>query len=374
MRLITGGTGYLGAYVVAELLAAQDEDLILLTRARDTEEAELKLWRNVQLRLGPEAFSTIRRRIRWVLGDLQRPGLGLSRTHRSLVESTCTSVVHIAASLNRRSSKQCFNHNLRGTLALLTLARRLADAGRLRRFAYMSTVAVAGRRQSEEVNEDEAVDFERSDYDPYARTKKFAEHMIAELLEDIPQLVFRPSIVMGDSQTARTTQFSMVRTFCTLVDWPCLPLPPDGRLDIVPADFVARAMVAILLKDRPRHRIYHLSAGRSSPTNRQVAQHIAQALGRPAPAFVPRAERLFAWAVREIAATAGRAPLQQGARLLEAFLPYLCFDTVFDNARICAEVGESPRPFLEYCEELYRFSRSVNYRYPYLPLSTQKTL
>ena len=64
----------------------------------------------------------------------------------------------------------------------------------------MSTVAVAGKRQNEVVTEDKSIDWERSDYDPYARTKKFCEHMIRQLLPEVPKTIFRPSIVLGDSR------------------------------------------------------------------------------------------------------------------------------------------------------------------------------
>jgi len=91
---------------------------------------------------------------------------------------TTDSVIHCAASLNRKSEKSCLNVNLRGTLEVLTLARSAEHYHGLRRFSQVSTVAVAGKRQDEVVTEDRSIDWERSDYDPYARTKKFCEHMM----------------------------------------------------------------------------------------------------------------------------------------------------------------------------------------------------
>ncbi len=59
---------------------------------------------------------------------------------------------------------------------------------------------MAGKRKNEVVTEDKSIDWERSDYDPYARTKKFCEHMIRQLLPEVPLTIFRPSIVLGDSR------------------------------------------------------------------------------------------------------------------------------------------------------------------------------
>src|SRR6185437_15283388 len=98
------------------------------------------------------------------------------------------SIIHCAASLNRKSEKSCLNVNLRGTLQVIKLAMSARDHHGLRRFSHVSTVAVAGQRQNEAVQEDSAIDWERSDYDPYARTKKFSEHMVNELLPDVSRI------------------------------------------------------------------------------------------------------------------------------------------------------------------------------------------
>ena len=121
--------------------------------------------------------------------------------YRALVRST-DSVIHCAASLNRKSEKSCLNVNLRGTLEVIQFARRAREDHGLRRFSHVSTVAVAGQRANEVVEEDASIDWDRSDYDPYARTKKFCEHMVRELLPDVPRTIFRPSIVLGDSRRA----------------------------------------------------------------------------------------------------------------------------------------------------------------------------
>src|SRR5438045_8829596 len=103
---------------------------------------------------------------------LTKDHLGLSDDdYRALVETT-DSLIHCAASLNRKSEKQCMNVNLRGTLEVIQLARRAQDRHGLRRFSHVSTVAVAGTRQDEIVQEDSAIDWDRSDYDPYARSEE----------------------------------------------------------------------------------------------------------------------------------------------------------------------------------------------------------
>ena len=138
---------------------------------------------------------------------------------------------------------------------------RARDEHGLRRFSHVSTVAVAGHRANEVVQEDTAIDWNRSDYDPYARTKKFCEHMVRQLLPDVQRTIFRPSIVLGDSRRPETNQFDMVRAFVFLAGLPVLPFRPTDRIDIVPVDFVADAVATLHQKENPAHEIYHLSSG-----------------------------------------------------------------------------------------------------------------
>ena len=46
-------------------------------------------------------------------------------------------------------------------------------------------------------------------------------------------------------------------------------------------------------------------------------------------------------------------------------MPYLVWDTVFDNSRVVAEMGRAPEPFSKYCYPLLRFSRDHHFHYPY---------
>ena len=57
--------------------------------------------------------------------------------------------------------------------------------------------------------------------------------------------------------------------------------------------------------------------------------------------------------------------LLRGATLLKVFIPYLVWNTVFDNTRISSETGKKPAPFSRYSYPLLRFSKARNFAYPY---------
>lgn len=370
--LITGGTGYLGSYVTQHLLRTTQARLSLLVRAKDREEARAKLWRSLQLHMDQEELDDLLPRVDFVFGNLEAPSLGLEPTRYEQLAGSIESILHIAASLNRKSEKACLNTNLRGTLSMIKLARAAADRSGLRRFSHVSTVAVAGQRDHEVVREDEAIDWNRSDYDPYGRTKKFCEHMARELLPDVALTFFRPAIVMGDSRFPQTTQFDMVRAFCWFADLPVLPFKESVRLDIVNADFVGPAIAALHMKDQPKHDTYHLSAGTSSRTTGEIVRALVSTTGKRAPRFVPELEHSFSAAVNATSAVRWRNPLSHVATLLRVFLPYITYDTVFDNRRVTEELGIEPVPFTEYCAELYKYSKHVRFEYPYVPLARPK--
>jgi thioester reductase-like protein len=363
---LTGSTGYIGAHVAANLLDAHGAALNVLVRARDPREAQLRLWNAMQLHLDfPRFYEYLQTRVRVFCGDLTLPGFGLGRDDYDRLVHTTDSVIHCAASLNRKSEKSCLNVNLRGTLEVLTLARHAEHYHGLRRFSQVSTVAVAGQRNHEVVTEDRSIEWDRSDYDPYARTKKFCEHMMRVLLPDTPKTVFRPSIVLGDSRYAETTQFDMVQSFVFLAGLPALPFRPTDKIDIVNVDFVADAIATLHQKDRPQHDIYHLSSGLESQTFRQLTTALAAEQNKRGPIFLPFLEKPFAAGVSFLSNRKG--PVGHGAALMKVFLPYLVWNTVFDNTRVTTELGRKPVPFSRYSYPLLKFSRENHFEYRYKP-------
>jgi thioester reductase-like protein len=363
---VTGGTGYIGAHVAANLLENHGAALNVLVRAKDPQEAQLRLWKGLQLHLRfPQFFEYLQTRIRVFRGDLTLPGFGLNRDEYDRLVHTTDSIIHCAASLNRKSEKSCLNVNLRGTLEVLTLARHIEHYHGLRRFSDVSTVAVAGRRSHEVVTEDRSIEWDRSDYDPYARTKKFCEHMMHVLLPDTPTTVFRPSIVLGDSRHPETTQFDMVKAFVFLAGLPVLPFRPTDKIDIVNVDFVADAIATLHQKDQPQHDTYHLSSGIESQTFRELTTTLAAAQAKRGPFFVPVLESPFSGAVNFAANRKGQ--VAKIASLMKVFMPYLVWNTVFDNTRVTSELGRKPVPFSQYSYPLLKFSREHEFQYPYQP-------
>jgi thioester reductase-like protein len=365
--LLTGATGYIGSYVAHGLMSGHGQKLQLLVRAKNQEDGAKRLWQSLQLHMDfPTFHEHLNERIEIVLGDLTDPKLGLDDAAYKKLAHQTTSVIHCAASLNRKSNKACFNVNLRGTLEIVKLARAAQDHHGLRRFSDVSTAAVTGECAHTTIHEDEAVNWDKSDWDPYSRTKKFCEHMVHELLPDVRCTVFRPSTVLGDSRFPETTQFDMARAFAFFVKMPVLPFAREWRMDFVPADYVGAGIVAVHMQDKPEHDAYNLSSGVDTPTYGEVSDVIAGHSGRKH-LFVPQLNKTFEKGIEQLMDTPKAWGIAPGASLMKVFFPYLTYDTVFDNTRIQKVLGRAPAPFTSYCYPLYQFVTGNGFKYPYKP-------
>jgi nucleoside-diphosphate-sugar epimerase len=133
----------------------------------------------------------------------------------------------------------------------------------------------------------------------------------------------------------------------------------------VNVDFVADAIAALHQKDQPKFDTYHLSSGTSSQTFRELTNALAAAQEKRKPVFIPFAEKPFTSSVNMLSNRKG--PLGHGASLMKVFMPYLVWNTVFDNTRVTSELGRKPVPFSQYSFPLLKFSRESNFEYPYQP-------
>jgi nucleoside-diphosphate-sugar epimerase len=157
----------------------------------------------------------------------------------------------------------------------------------------------------------------------------------------------------------------MVKAFVFLAGLPVLPFRPDDKIDIVNVDFVAGAIADLHQNDQPTYDTYHLSSGTASQTFRQLTTALAAQQKKRAPIFLPFTEKPFSGSVNILSNRKGA--LGYGASLLKVFLPYLVWNTVFDNTRVTTELGRKPVPFSQYSFPLLQFSRANNFHYVYKP-------
>ncbi|NLU81808.1 SDR family oxidoreductase [Rhodococcus sp. HNM0569] len=267
--LVTGGTGFLGRHFLSALLR-RDPDAQVHVLVRQASVARLE-----QIALGFEA----RERIRPLVGDLTAPGLGLADPAGSGRLAEVDHVVHLAAIYDLTAGDEQAETNVDGTLAVVALARSL-DAT----LHHVSSIAVAGDHRGE---------FTENDFDlgqrfptPYHRTKFEAERLVRDA-DDLRRRVYRPSVVVGHSGTGEIDKidgpyflFPALGALARLPRSLPVAVPDLGATNLVPVDYVADALAALVTSPDLDGRTFHLVADRPQPV-REVYSALASAAGAP---------------------------------------------------------------------------------------------
>ena len=266
---LTGATGFIGSHLTARLLS-DGHHLKALARPSKNFSARDRVEKIVTA-AGVTRFENLH-----VLeGDISLAHLGLSDAARAEVISSTEEVWHCAASLSfeQQDRAEIFRMNVNGTRHILDLVKEL----RGRRLHHVSTAYIAGNRS--DVALETEIDVGQSFKNPYEESKCQAEIMIAEAhqTDAIRASVYRPSIVIGDSQSGRVTHFHGVYAFIRAL-WTSLerlrrrtphrnfirlPLRVLGvenqTLNFVPIDYVIDGMLEISRRPDSAGGTYHLS-------------------------------------------------------------------------------------------------------------------
>jgi thioester reductase-like protein len=266
--LLTGATGFLGAALVERLLAADPTlELLALVRARDDEDLRRRHARIVEA-LDPAS----RPRLTAVRGDVSAPRLGLDQRAYDALAERVDRVVHVAAAVRfDRPFDEARRVNVGGTEEALALCRRIRARGGTGRLDYVGTAYVAGDR-TDLVGEEE-LEAGQGFRNTYERSKFEAEQRCRAARAELPVVIARPSIIVGDSRSGHTSSFKTIywpmkllvrfygRWRAVLPRVVRLPVRPDCLLDLVPVDWVADAVAHLFASEAAAGGCYHLAAG-----------------------------------------------------------------------------------------------------------------
>jgi thioester reductase-like protein len=227
--LLTGFPGFLAGRLVPRLLQDDEEArIVALVEPRMVERARA---------LAPDGVDV-------QAGDITDPRLGLDeRTYERLAAETVR-VFHLAAVYDLAVGAELAERvNVQGTQHVVDFCRR---APLLERHHYISTAYVAGERSGLVLEEDLAEGQAFKNF--YESTKFAAEVVVRASMDAVPTTIYRPAIVVGDSQTGETQKFDGPYYLLRSMGGPTGALLQVGRGDaafnVVPVDFVVDAIAA----------------------------------------------------------------------------------------------------------------------------------
>jgi thioester reductase-like protein len=360
---LTGSSGFLGMELLARYLERTDRTVYALIRARDHDEAAERLRDAARTVVGdPQRYE---HRLVAVRGDVTMDGLGVDPELRHRLAEEVTDVVHSAASVSfSLPLDKARAINLEGTRRVLELAELCADRGRgLSRFSHVSTAYVAGTHSGPFYEEDldRGQDFNNS----YELSKWEAEKLVRSRAARLPTSVFRPSIVVGESDSGWTPAFNVVYGPLRAYSRGSLTAVPGRRTapaDVVPVDYVADAIVELAGRPDATDRTFALAAGPEASTVGELIDMSADAFDRRrALALRPSLYRrlVHPWLLRR-----GSQSRRRSLKRAEVFFPYFDVQARFDTATATETLAPAGIrvPRLEgYFQSLVRFAKAADW-------------
>jgi len=344
--LLTGFPGFLGSALVERLLERGDGPVACLIQSKYRGTAER---RAADLAEGSDEDEPIR----LYEGDITEPDMGLgdaAETFESVEE-----LYHLAAVYDLAVDADLAERvNVQGTENVLDVA----DALDLERFHYVSTCYVSGRYDGvfTEAHLQEGQSFNNH----YEETKYRAEVAVQErMAAGLPATIYRPAIVVGDSETGETEKYDGPYYLLSLLlaqpEWLSLsfavPGSADAELNVVPRDFVVDAIAAIASREDTIGEVYQLCDPAPLPVT-EFVDALSAAAGH---------RTVTAPTIKPVARSAARWLNSRGISIEPATLDYLDHPTRYscpNTRRALAGTGIEPPPLESYVAHLVAFVKA----------------
>ncbi|MCF8104160.1 MAG: SDR family oxidoreductase [Desulfohalobiaceae bacterium] len=333
---VTGATGAVGAALIPELLHIPGARLKLLLRAgdrghlRERFEGLLSFW--------GFGYQDVQERIVPLQGDATEPCFGLEQKDFEALSRECTHIIHCAGNVRMNLPLEEARRSALGSAGnVIELARRCREEGTLKKVEFVSTVGVGGRMQGS-IPERFIIE-EREFHNTYEQAKAEAEDYIRPHAEQgLPVTMHRPSMVVGDSQTGKIINFQVFYHICEFLSGRrTLGFVPDLQgvlLDIVPVDYVAKALAWSSRQEETAGRVLHHCGGPDMALDLMEVMGRAQSTFRAAGRNIPKTKIIPLWLFRSalpLIALLVSGKAKRAMKVLPVFFDYLQGNRVFEN-------------------------------------------
>jgi thioester reductase-like protein len=255
--LLTGSTGYVGAFLLETVLRETAAEVFALVRADSEERGLERIERTLRTyKVWDNSFAA---RLHAVTGDLNQPLLGLSSARFAELAERIDAIYHSGALVNFAYPYSLLKGpNVQGTQEVV----RLACQARPKALHYIGTVdsLIAAHMPRPWLEADPPREPRRDAPDGYMLSKWASEALvIAARARGVPVTIFRPTWVIGHTRTGASAphNFLLLQLKCYLELGVFPDIPPSEPYNGVPIDYLARAVVHLSRQADSLGKIFH---------------------------------------------------------------------------------------------------------------------
>ncbi|ESP91544.1 non-ribosomal peptide synthetase [Pseudoalteromonas luteoviolacea] len=264
--LLTGATGFLGSHILQQLLDETDATIYCIVRASNLEQVKHRIVHSAQsYRITPNM-----KRIVPMIGDMEKPQLGLSDKNWQTLCSQVQHIVHTASYVNHIQPYFAFKKSVAGTNQLLKMATTLS----LKMLHFVSSTTASTQVKNSHFSVNPVEDFINiKDAElicsGYGQSKWVQEENIRQASEHgVPYTVYRFAQISGSSQTGiGNTDDIFHRILKMMMRTPIQPTDVPYLLDIIPVDKAAAAIVLGMGDKQKRNKVFHVANNTPLPVS-----------------------------------------------------------------------------------------------------------
>jgi thioester reductase-like protein len=271
--LLTGGTGFLGPFLLLSILQQTNNNIHVLVRGDDHVQAERRLRREFISTVGHDApMHCFDERVNILCGELSRPHFGLSHAEWDYLLSNIGSIYHNGAMVNYLLDYEHMRPtNVAGTAHVIDLA----FSGKRKILNYISTTFIFGWAAKDVLYEtDQNSGMDHLDFG-YSQTKWVAEQLVLSAMDQgLDARIFRPALITpaldgrgGNLDiTLRLLAFMIKHGVC---------VDTQNQVSLMPVDLTANNIVAIAGQSGTINKTFHITRDRLE-TMPQITEFISQ--------------------------------------------------------------------------------------------------
>lgn len=339
---LTGATGAIGSRVLGALVEEESSTTVtvLLRDSRSGSPPSKRLGDILTFLNRDPRDTALTQRITIASGDVTKPGLGMIPGAYTEAVRKSTHLIHASGNVKLNQSLEDARHD--AVTSAQEMVRFIHACRRNSQFIkaeYLSTVGVGGHREG--IIPETPLPDPRHFRNTYEAAKAEAEdYVLAQIQAGLPVTIHRPSMVVGDSRTGAIIHFQVFYYLLEFLlgtrSWGLIPRLGTLRLDTIPVDYVAQAVLLASSDPSTVGRVFHLCAGPIQSLPLTVITAMARERADHFGLRLPMLKTINpAWISPVLPLLSGLLPrkIQRELKSVPFLLSYLAEDQRFENAQ-----------------------------------------